>query len=435
MTRSTILASGLWLGLTLGPALAAIPVVAAPAETPAANAAAEAAEAADAIRDAIARLGEALGASDQVVALADVIRAYEEGQAALREGLRQAAAREGEIRAGFDARRESLGQILSVMATIEAAPETTLLLHPAGPEATARSGLVMAAVTPALQQEVSRIEADLDEIATIRRAQELSAQTLAEGLDRMQQARRLLASAVTDRSTLPTRFLEDPEEVQALVSSADNLDDFARGIAALDSDVGPPLSDFEGTEGGLPLPVMGTILHDYKEADRAGVSRPGIVVATAPRALVTTPWPATIRYRGPLLDYGNVMILEPAQNYLIVLAGMEQVFGETGDVLAAGAPVGLMGGNEGSPGEFGVNFVVDTTRDDPADRQQTLYIELRHGKDTLDPGEWFVANAVASPATPKGSVANAATTRAASANETVIQVPVAGGAATDGTDG
>ncbi|MEZ5674302.1 MAG: hypothetical protein R3D81_03325 [Thalassovita sp.] len=44
------------------------------------------------------------------------------------------------------------------------------------------------------------------------------------------------------------------------------------------------------------------------ESDAAGIARPGVVLATRPRALVTTPTAATIRYLGPLLDYGNVMI-------------------------------------------------------------------------------------------------------------------------------
>ena len=30
---------------------------------------------------------------------------------------------------------------------------------------------------------------------------------------------------------------------------------------------------------------------------------------------------------------------------------------------------------------------------------QPLYVELRHGKETLDPAEWFVMNPVITPAT------------------------------------
>jgi septal ring factor EnvC (AmiA/AmiB activator) len=105
-------------------------------------------------------------------------------------------------------------------------------------------------------------------------------------------------------------------------------------------------------KGRLPLPVLGTLLRRPDEADAAGVRRPGVTLATRPAALVTAPWPATIRYRGPLLDYGNVMILEPGDGYLLVLAGLGTVYGEVGEVVAAGAPLGLMGGTETVGAEF-----------------------------------------------------------------------------------
>lgn len=361
--------------------------------TPAQVAAADANAAANALRAATAKLEQALDADDQVVALTDLIRSYEQGQAALREGLRQAAAREDDIRAGFDDRRETLGQAIGVMAGIGRAPEATLLMHPGGPEKTARAGMILASVAPALRAEADAIKADLAEIATIRAAQEEAATTLATGLGRVQEARRLLASAVADRSTLPTRFLDNPEELRQLAASADSLDAFAKGVSDLEFDVTAPLTDFEGAEGGLPLPAVAHVLRGYNQPDKAGVPRPGLILATAPSALVTAPWPATIRYRGPLLDYGNVIILEPARGYLLILAGMAQVFGETGDVITAGEPVGLMGGSEGTPPEFGVNFVVDASRGTTeATGNETLYLELRRGEETLDPADWFVTD-------------------------------------------
>ncbi len=139
---------------------------------------------------------------------------------------------------------------------------------------------------------------------------------------------------------------------------------------------------------------MGTVVAGYDKPDPDGRRRPGLTIATTPAALVTTPWPATIRYRGPLLDYGNVMIVEPARGYLLVLAGLKEVFGETGDVLAAGEPLGLMGGTEGPAAEFAPAFVLDAAAGGTSSQTQTLYMELRHGKETLDPTDWFVMNPV-----------------------------------------
>ncbi|WBU57246.1 murein hydrolase activator EnvC family protein [Paracoccus sediminicola] len=351
-----------------------------------------AARAAFQLREATGRLEEALSKEDQVTALTEMIQAYESGLSSLRAGLRQAGIREQEIRAEWESRREQLSSIIGVMMSMERSPETLMLLHPDGPEATARSGMILSSVAPGLREQADALKASLDEIAELRELQEDAANTLAEGLGRVQDARRLLASAVTDRSTMPKRFAENPEELQVLERSAATLDAFAEGIADMESDVGPPLADFEGAQGSLPLPVRGKVLRRFNEADAAGIERPGLVIATAPASLVTAPWPATIRYRGPLLDYGNVTILEPAQDYLLILAGMSQVFGEVGDVLAAGEPVGLMGGTEPPAQEFGIEFVVNAATGRDADRSETLYLELRRDKETLDPAEWFVLN-------------------------------------------
>ena len=364
------------------------------AVTPANQAVAEAEDAAAQLRQAIGKLAEAVTADDQVTALTEVIRGYEQGLAALREGLRQASARENELHNRFEAERSRLAGVLGAMTALQQSPESSLLLHPAGAVANARAGMILSDVTPGLRAEAERLQDDLDEIATVRALQSAAAGMLGSGLASVQEARRLLASAVTDRSTMPVRFAEAPEELQVLRDAAQSLDDFADGIGGMETDIGAPMDDFEGAQGSLPLPVVGSVLRPYDEPDAAGVTRPGWVIAAAPAALVTTPWPATIRYRGPLLDYGNVMILEPARDYLLIFAGMSQVFGEVGDVLAAGDPVGLMGGSEAPAQEFGAQFVANAAQGADAGRTETLYLELRKDRETLDPADWFVLNPV-----------------------------------------
>lgn len=341
--------------------------------------------AAEELRTAIAALRQAGTGREQVAALSQTIRAYETGLAALRDGLRKAALREAEIAADLDARRDRLSRLLGAMMTMQTSPAPLTLLHPEGPEAAVRAGMILSDVTPALQDEASLLSRDLQEVADIRGLQEGAVELLSSGLTAAQEARTALSQAMQDRTDLPRRFLEDPEELQALLNSAETLEAFTTGIVVMEQDIGPPMADFEGAQGTLPLPVLGTVLRGAGEADAAGIRRPGLLIATRPAALVTTPWPATIRYRGPLLDYGNVMILEPAEDYLLVLAGLGTVYGSTGDVLEAGAPVGLMGGAE--PG--GQEFLAAAQQGGGADRTETLYIELRQGKEPVDPAAWF----------------------------------------------
>ena len=373
IARATLLALGLLTGT-------------AAAESPATE---SALRAADALRAVIGQLDAAQTKADRVAALTETIRAYEKGLGAMRDGLRRAAIREREIRAGFEAKRDHVGRLLGVMSTMEQSEGPLLLLHPAGPVGSARSGMILSSVTPALQGEAEEMRGALEEISTLRTLQQSAAKVLQEGLGSVQDARTALSQAVADRTALPGRYLEDPEDLRQLVQSADTLEGFALGLAGLDTDIGAPLEDFASAKGSLALPALGTVLRGFDEADAAGIRRPGLVLATAPAALVTAPWPATIRYRGPLLDYGNVMIVEPAEGYLLVLAGLGTVYGETGDVLSRGAPIGLMGGAEPAAEEFGADFVAAAAEGGGAGRTETLYIELRMNGEPVDPGEWF----------------------------------------------
>lgn len=343
----------------------------------------QAATASTRLQEAVAALEEATSARDRVTALTRTIGAYEDGLAALREALRQAHLRETTLDLQFQAKRDRVAQLVGVLSQMESRPGPLLLLHPSGPLGTVRSGMMLADVTPALQAEAEMLRAELTELRDLRALQQAAGETLAGGLGAAQAARTALSQAMSDRTELPRRFTEDPETLRGLLQSADTLEAFASGLALDERDS----SSFADSRGRLPLPVLGTVLRRSMEADAAGVRRPGLTLATRARALVTTPWPATIRYLGPLLDYGNVIVLEPGGGYLLILAGLETVYGQVGEVVGPGAALGLMGG--GDPGV--AEFLATAQEGGGVQGTQTLYMELRQGADPVDPAEWFAA--------------------------------------------
>lgn len=348
----------------------------------------DAKRAAQALDHAALALQQADKARDRIAALTQTVQAYEAGLSALRDGMRRAIIREQALQNDLNARRAEIARLTGVMQTMQRSPEALLLLHPSGPLGTARSGMLLADITPALQQEADSLSRDLNELAVLRSLQQSAVDTVAQGLHGAQAARIALAQAVSDRRDLPRRFTSDPDAMRTLLESTDTLEGFAAGLASLDGETTSDLPLFEARHGVLPMPVQGTVLRRFNEADAAGIRRPGLLIAARPLALVTTPAPATIRYRGPLLDYGNVMILEPAGGYLLVLAGMERVYGEAGQVLPSGAPVGLMGGKDPKIEAF----LADPAEGGGTDRTETLYMELRQGGMPIDPAGWFGLN-------------------------------------------
>ena len=331
------------------------------------------------------QLEQAGGSDDQIAALTEVVRTYEDGLGAMRDGLRRVAVRQAAIKAELDARSAEVSQLMGVLMTMGRAPAPLLLLHPSGPLGTARSGMIVAEVTPALQARVDDLRADLTELAELQQVQNGAAATLQDGLAGAQAARTALAQAVSDRTDLPRRFTEDAVGTALLIASTETLDAFASGLAdTVDADTGAQ-PDATALQGTLPLPVQGQILRRAGEADAAGIVRPGWVIATRPGALVTAPAAATIRYRGPLLDYGVVIILEPATDVLIVVAGLSDAWGEAGQVVPAGAPIGIMGG------EMPVvdALLTETVTGEGRQRSETLYLEVRDGQGPVDPATWF----------------------------------------------
>jgi len=296
----------------------------------------------------------------------------------MRDGLRRASLREQTLRTRFEGKEGELQVLLTTMQRIGRASGPLSLLHPSGPLGTARAGMIVGDVTPALQLQADALKAELEEMTLLQQLQANATTRMQGALVEVQRARADLSQAIADRTDLPKRFTEDPLKTAILISSTETLAAFASGLVdAYDSGDVP---EFEQLQGQLALPVQGSLLRGFNEADAAGIVRPGLIVATQAQAMVTNPTAATLRYHGPLLDYGTVVILEPANDTLLVFAGLGQVFGEIGDVLPQGTPIGLMSGD---------SKLTSVAQIGGRPRVETLYIELRRGPEAVDPSEWF----------------------------------------------
>lgn len=339
------------------------------AQTPdvAAKAAAERLEAAQ------MRMAEARGARDRVAALTDTVRAYEDGLTALRESLRQVAAREAAIADDLARTRNETADLLAVLQTISLTPAPVQATHPKGPLGSLRAGMLVADLTPELATKSEDLRGQLAELGQMQRLQQDAIAMLTDGLRGAQTARAALGLAISQRTDLPMRFQDDPIQTALLLASADTLAAFADQLA----ETVPDTDDLIVPTGALMLPVAGSVTR--------GADRPGVFIHAPPRALVTTPVAATVLFRGPLLDYGNVVILEPGADVLFVIAGVAEVFGEPGEILRAGAPLGLLGGEQ--PGVDGILNQSDEI--DAAKGLQPLYLEVREGQTPTDPGLWF----------------------------------------------
>lgn len=140
------------------------------------------AQAARAAADRLSRAGEMLdgaeGARNRVKALTETVQAYEDGLEAMRDGLRRAAIREETLARELQSREDEIARLLGVLQSIGQTEGPVLLLHPAGPAGTARSGMILSEVTPALEARAAELRARLEEVSVLRALQQNAADTL-----------------------------------------------------------------------------------------------------------------------------------------------------------------------------------------------------------------------------------------------------------------
>ena len=72
---------------------------------------------------------------------------------------------------------------------------------------------------------------------------------------------------------------------------------------------------------------------------------------------------------------------------LMILAGMNVLYGQVGQVISPGAAVGLMGGELPDVD----SFLMNSENGAGSSQTETLYIEFRNGIDPIDPADWFAA--------------------------------------------
>lgn len=346
------------------------------------------------MRDLVAasiKLDQSDGARDRVKALTETILAFESGLTATRDGLRRAAVLEEQLSRKLEARDSETAAFIGVLQSLGAVQSPTIFLHPQGPTGTARAGMLLSEMTPVLNVHAAQLRQEVEEVQMLRLLQQEVTDQLQLGLLEVQSARVALSTAIAERTDLPHQFTEEPVRTAILISSSETLEGFASGLSQVtenETEIDlPPLDD---RIGSLQLPVKGLLLRRMNEADAAGIARPGIILATRPGALVHAPTAATIRYVGPLLDYGNIMILEPQTDILFVFAGLNITYEKSGQVITEGTPLGLMGGLKITASADNTNTGLSTVGDGAGNgRSETLYIEVRQQNVPQDPVSWF----------------------------------------------
>lgn len=311
--------------------------------------------------------------------LAAAVTAYDEALAAVRGAIEAAASEERAELLGLLARREEVSRFLGALQRMDRAPAPARSMHPQGPLAAARVAAMTGHILPGMAEAAAELRVAMEAILAARALSARGVDLIAARIGELGTGQELLAEAIAAEMATAAEPGTDPE-MAALLRESETLTDFARALAGDAADgVAPPV---------LIRPINGVVRHGFRMPDASGARRPGQVIEAAPRAQVRAPAAGVVRYAGPFLDFGQIIVLEATPGVTIVLAGLERVRVSRGSRVAGGELLGLLGG-----ASLGADdYLMMTARGTGAGARETLYVEIAETGAPVDPEPLFAGD-------------------------------------------
>jgi len=373
-------------------------------------------ERSDALKQEIADMeGDRTKQNAALIAAAQRVKLAEIEVADVEERLSDLIVSELEVRGRLDGADSQIANVLAALQRISLNPPPAIIVDPDDALGSARSAILIAAIVPQLRAKADAVTADLKRLTEIKQAaldeqsvleanysvleeEQLRIATLIvarkQGVEVMTgqlQAEEQDAIALAARATSLKELIASLGERMTSVSTAAAASNSeADGVAMTPDAIQVALANTSRTEPALPfgqakgyltLPSNGVNVVEYGAGDGFGGISQGLSVVTRAQAQVVAPADGWVLYKGPYLNYGQIIILNTGQGYTALLAGLDTVSVDIGQFVLMGEPLGTMGSRT-------IGRTVTTSA---GSSQPTLYIELRHDNEPIDPTGWWAA--------------------------------------------
>ena len=277
--------------------------------------------------------------------------------------------------------RVAVTHLLGILERLQHDTPPVIALRADDAEGAAEGAMLLGASLPRVYGAAADLARRLDalrrtraELVTRRAEAAKNAVQLAAARSRLDQ---LLATREAEAASATARYATLQAALDTIAKQAGDLGQLLKKVAALRAEkpggddivvVSAGESPGKGlASGALERPVVGR-LEDGGIDGVGGAHAPGITFLTQGGAQVVAPADTEVLFAGPYHKTGQVLILEMAGGYDLVLAGMDRVNVKVGDELLAGEPVGIM-----PPGRTGAK----------------LYFELRRNGKGTSPAPWL----------------------------------------------
>lgn len=289
------------------------------------------------------------------------------------------------LSANFRQDRKDVARLVATLERLQHNMPPAMVLKSDDALGAARAAMVMGATLPDIYARAARLARRIEHTRQVRDnlvARRREAATNSAALLRAQNdLSRLLvvrqaeaAGAAAQFDALKAKF----DEVASRAASLQALLDETAILRNTPAAQGIVTVTAQGVYGGsnrenslrLIRPVSGSVRRGGVDGV-GGADAPGQTYSTLANAQVVSPGDGTVLFAGPYQRSGLVLILEMANGYDAVLAGLGRIDVRLGDRVLAGEPVGKVAAGDGQPSR--------------------LYMELRHNGRGINPAPFLDA--------------------------------------------
>lgn len=343
-----------------------------------------------------------------LIAAAQRVKLAETEVAAIEDRLSDLIVRELEVRGRLDGADTEIANVLAALQRVSLNPPPALIVDPQDALGSARGAMLIAAIVPQLRAKADAVAADLGQLQEIKTAALAEEQSLRANHEVLQEEQLRIATLIAARrqgiDQKSSELEAEEREAVALAERAGSLRELIEALSqrsltsqaatsteppALSPDAArvafanaartEPAVPFALARGYLTPPANGVLALAYGTSDGKGGIAQGNYLVTRPDAQVVAPADGWVLYKGPYLNYGQIIILNTGSGYTALLAGLDTITVDIGQFVMMGEPLGTMGSRT-------IGRTVSTSAG--AD-QPTLYIEFRQNNRPFDPQGWW----------------------------------------------
>jgi septal ring factor EnvC (AmiA/AmiB activator) len=324
----------------------------------------------------------------RTIALARDLQNIDAERDRLEDRLAELAVSESQLDEALQNDRAALAKLLAGLQAMQKQPAPAFAVHAEDALSAVQGALVMASIVPNMQGRADELRDRLTELAALRARMDRQSEALiiAEqdaAAARADLGRALAAKAEAEKKTRRAARSE-AAAIARLVDEARDLRDLSRRLQNRRSSTAFAGSAFGNARGLLPLPVTGRVVGRFGQRNENGVRQQGLSIAARAGAQINAPYDGLVLYSGPFRQYGEIVILNLADGFQMILAGLADSGVFVGQEVLAGEPIGILAGDD----LVHAGHKNHQLRSSTSGRSQ-LYMELRFDGQPIDPTPWL----------------------------------------------